>query len=116
MRNYLHLACILSLIFCCFYSVICKSEMSRSTRKYLSLNEAVEAVSSNREAESIDVVILPPDSAYQDSDEEYFDDNCINNSDNLPSDVCGPVEVHFKKSDNKESKKQPPKKKSKTNQ
>ncbi len=71
----------------------------RRTTRFLSLGSAVADVEAwidqGKPADSMDIVILPPDTVDQVSDEEEFDDDITaSGAEEVPNDTPGQVEVH----------------------
>lgn len=68
--------------------------------RYLTLEEALEIIfedDSDDEQNETDIVVIPPETA-EASDEEEGNDNILNNdTDILPNDTAGEIEVHVKK-------------------
>ena len=64
-----------------------------------SLAEAVAMVCEDDSIEEADLVVLPPTHVDDQSDCERCDEDDLMNTDDLPADVAGAVEVHYQSSD-----------------
>ena len=82
--------------------------MARRVRKFLTVQQALEVM-----LEDDDLVVLPPESSGNVTDEEAIDENNIETDiqNDVPKDVCGTVELHNRDlSDSDEEFEEPPRK------